>query len=146
MIIPFFVIVIEKLENGYYGYSPNLLGSNTKGSTREEVESAIFELAEKYVEELRLRYEEASQVHVALTTGLLGEKITCLAKGNVGTDTEYRCSKRARKDGLCGQHWRMVYSHKINPRLAKRICLLCGEKNQYKLDKWDDLCPAKQNL
>jgi len=45
-------IVIEKDENGYYAYCPELEGCQTQGGTFEEVMANIKEAIELYVETL----------------------------------------------------------------------------------------------
>ncbi len=45
-------VVIEKDENGYYAYSPELEGCQTQGDTFEEVMNNIKEAIELYLETL----------------------------------------------------------------------------------------------
>jgi len=45
-------IIIEKDENGYYAYSPDLPGCQSQGDTLEEVNSNIKEAVELYLETL----------------------------------------------------------------------------------------------
>ncbi|MDH7605953.1 MAG: type II toxin-antitoxin system HicB family antitoxin [Melioribacter sp.] len=45
-------VVIEKDENGYYAYSPELEGCQTQGDTFEEVMRNIKEAIELYLETL----------------------------------------------------------------------------------------------
>jgi len=45
-------IVIEKDENGYYAYSPELEGCQTQGDTFEEAMTNIREAVELYLETL----------------------------------------------------------------------------------------------
>ena len=45
-------IVIEKDENGYYAYSPELPGCQTQGDTFEEVKANIDEAVALYFETL----------------------------------------------------------------------------------------------
>ncbi|MGH8001747.1 MAG: type II toxin-antitoxin system HicB family antitoxin [Brasilonema sp.] len=45
-------IIIEKDEDGYYAYSPELPGCQTQGDTLEEVKENIKEAVELYLETL----------------------------------------------------------------------------------------------
>jgi predicted RNase H-like HicB family nuclease len=45
-------VVIEKDEQGYYAYSPELKGCQTQGNSLEEVKANIQEAVELYVETL----------------------------------------------------------------------------------------------
>jgi predicted RNase H-like HicB family nuclease len=44
-----FLVVIEKTENGYSSYSPDLPGCVATGSTREEVEKNMHDAIEMHV-------------------------------------------------------------------------------------------------
>ncbi len=48
-----FLVVIEKAENNYSAYSPDLPGCVATGSTREEVEHNMHEAIKMHVEGLR---------------------------------------------------------------------------------------------
>lgn len=48
-----FLVVIEKTNNNYSAYSPDLPGCVATGATREEVEKNIHEAIEFHVEGLR---------------------------------------------------------------------------------------------
>ena len=63
-------IVIEKDEQGYYAYSPQLDGCQTQGDTLEEVLSNIQEAVELYLD--TLSEEEAKELlsQQILTTSL----------------------------------------------------------------------------
>jgi predicted RNase H-like HicB family nuclease len=47
-----FLVVIEKANNNYSAYSPDLPGCVATGSTREEAEKNIFEAIEMHVQGL----------------------------------------------------------------------------------------------
>jgi predicted RNase H-like HicB family nuclease len=47
-----FLVVIEKTENGYSSYSPDLPGCVATGSTREEVEKNMHDAIELHVQGL----------------------------------------------------------------------------------------------
>jgi predicted RNase H-like HicB family nuclease len=47
-----FLVVIEKTENGYSSYSPDLPGCVATGSTREEVEKNMHNAIEMHVQGL----------------------------------------------------------------------------------------------
>ncbi|MDM8560786.1 type II toxin-antitoxin system HicB family antitoxin [Candidatus Parabeggiatoa sp. HSG14] len=47
-------IVIEKDENGYYAYCPELSGCQSQGETFEEINANIKEAVELYLETLSL--------------------------------------------------------------------------------------------
>ncbi len=51
-------IVIEKDENGYYAYCPELLGCQTQGDTFEEINTNVKEAVELYLETLSLEEVE----------------------------------------------------------------------------------------
>jgi predicted RNase H-like HicB family nuclease len=48
-------IIIEKDEDGYYAYSPELKGCQSQGNTLEEVKANIQEAVELYLETLNDR-------------------------------------------------------------------------------------------
>ena len=48
-----FLVVIEKANNNYSAYSPDLPGCVATGSTREEAEKNIYEAIEMHVQGLR---------------------------------------------------------------------------------------------
>ena len=48
-----FLIVIEKSENGYGAYSPDLPGCVAVGGTREEVEEKMYEAIAFHIEGLK---------------------------------------------------------------------------------------------
>jgi len=48
-----FLVVIEKAENNYSAYSPDLPGCVAAGSTREEVEHNMHEAIKMHIEGLR---------------------------------------------------------------------------------------------
>ena len=48
-----FLIVIEKCENNYSAYSPDLLGCIATGKTREEIEKNMHEAIQFHLEGLR---------------------------------------------------------------------------------------------
>jgi predicted RNase H-like HicB family nuclease len=47
-----FLVVIEKVNNNYSAYSPDLPGCVATGSTREEAEKNIYEVIEMHVQGL----------------------------------------------------------------------------------------------
>jgi predicted RNase H-like HicB family nuclease len=47
-----FLVVIEKANNNYSAYSPDLLGCVATGSTREEAKKNIYEAIEMHVQGL----------------------------------------------------------------------------------------------
>ncbi len=51
-------IVIEKDENGYYAYCPELPGCQSQGDTFEEINANIKEAVELYLETLSLEEAE----------------------------------------------------------------------------------------
>ena len=48
-----FLIVIEKAENNYSAYSPDLPGCVAAGSTREEAEKSMYEAIEMHIQGLQ---------------------------------------------------------------------------------------------
>ncbi|MFL6262401.1 MAG: type II toxin-antitoxin system HicB family antitoxin [Thermoanaerobaculia bacterium] len=48
-----FLVIIEKAENNFSAYSPDLPGCVATGYTREEVEANIYEALQMHVEGLR---------------------------------------------------------------------------------------------
>ena len=63
-------VVIEKDENGYYAYCPELEGWQTQGNSLEEVISNIKEAIELYLETLPKDEIKASLSREILTTAL----------------------------------------------------------------------------
>jgi predicted RNase H-like HicB family nuclease len=63
-------VVIEKDENGYYAYCPELEGCQTQGNSLEEVISNIKEAIELYLETLPKDEIKASLSREILTTTL----------------------------------------------------------------------------
>ena len=63
-------IVIEKDENGYYAYSPELEGCQTEGSSYEEAIANIKEAIELYLETLTDDEKKAILSREILTTSL----------------------------------------------------------------------------
>ena len=48
-----FLVVIEKTENNYSAYSPDLPGCVATGATREETEQSMFDAIKFHIEGLR---------------------------------------------------------------------------------------------
>lgn len=63
-------IVIEKDENGYYAYSPELEGCQTEGNSYEEALVNIKEAIELYLETLTDKEKKAILSREILTTSL----------------------------------------------------------------------------
>ena len=63
-------IVIEKDENGYYSYSPELEGCQTEGNSYEEAIANIKEAIELYLETLNESEKKAILSREILTTSL----------------------------------------------------------------------------
>ncbi|MFQ5672661.1 MAG: type II toxin-antitoxin system HicB family antitoxin [Nitrospinales bacterium] len=63
-------IVIEKDEQGYYAYCPELEGCQTQGDTLEEVVANIKEAVELYLETLPEEERKASLSKEIFTTTL----------------------------------------------------------------------------
>jgi len=47
-------VIIEKDEDGYYAYSPNLKGCQSQGDTFDEIVANMKEATELYLETLKL--------------------------------------------------------------------------------------------
>ncbi len=63
-------IVIEKDENGYYAYCPELPGCQTQGDTFEEINTHIKEAVELYLETLSLEEVEPYLSREIYTTAM----------------------------------------------------------------------------
>ena len=63
-------VIIEKDQNGYYAYSPELKGCHTQGDTLEEVLENIKEAIELYIETLSPQEREYCLSKEILTTSL----------------------------------------------------------------------------
>jgi len=63
-------IVIEKDENGYYAYCPELPGCQTQGDTFEEINANIKEAVELYIETLSLEEVEPYLSQEIYTTAM----------------------------------------------------------------------------
>ncbi len=136
------LIVIEKGEHSYSAYSPNLLGCNAIGKTREEVEKAIIAAVEERLELLRMQAQRGLE-EVRLIKGQVDNNVQCLAL----TNDNQPCRNKSTKDGLCSPHWKILYGHKMSgPTTAsKRYCLICGykEKSNELVGPFDS-CPKRR--
>ena len=63
-------VIIEKDQNGYYAYSPELKGCHTQGDTLEEVLENIKEAIELYIETLSPQEREYCLSKEILTTSM----------------------------------------------------------------------------
>ncbi len=63
-------IVIEKDENGYYAYCPELPGCQTQGDTFEEINANIKEAVKLYLETLQPEEVEAYLSQEIYTTAM----------------------------------------------------------------------------
>jgi len=63
-------VVIEKDENGYYAFCPELEGCQTQGDTLDEVLANIKEAAELYLETLSDEEKTAALSQQILTTSM----------------------------------------------------------------------------
>ncbi len=137
------LIIIEKLDGSYYAYSPNLPGCAAKGQTREEVERKMIATIERRLELLRAQAQKGLEQNL-LMQGSLEESIQCMGKMLSGE----QCRLKAKKDGLCTRHWRVLYSHKMNADSAasKRFCLICGYKEgRNEMVGSLDSCPGRSH-
>jgi predicted RNase H-like HicB family nuclease len=139
------VVIIEKAEDIYTAYSPNLLGVGVTAGSREEVERQMRESIERYIKDLGTQHESAGQ-RITLATGQLDEVIQCVhetPRELFGGRTElHRCELRASKEGLCTTHWRKLYGHAVSPRRSN-VCEVCGETDVRVLKTWQVPCPGK---
>lgn len=143
------VVCIEKIGGRYSAYSPNLLGVNVTGDTREDVERQMRERVAGYIKDLSARHEPGNRPPVVVAAGPLEEEIHCLfvvppKYPDVPGDPSqpHQCQARALKEGLCHVHWRQLYGHAINPRRTTG-CEVCGETEMRVLKQWDAVCPGK---
>lgn len=63
-------VVIEKDQDGYYAYCPELPGCQTQGDTFEEVMANIREAAELYLETLSVEERQGLTLKQIVTTAL----------------------------------------------------------------------------
>ena len=63
-------IVIEKDQNGYYAFCPELKGCHSQGDTLEEVLANIREAVELYIETLSPEERQDSLAQEILTTSV----------------------------------------------------------------------------
>jgi len=141
MPIPIFVIVIEKTTDFYTAYTPNISGLSATAESREEVERVIIQKMAKYIDDLGAQHTD-SQRRLQLTTAPIEEKISCRYKYS---DSSWRstCQAASQKEGLCFQHWKLLYGHEVNSKQRFRKCQLCGEEEPLKLADWNDRCSYK---
>lgn len=142
MTIPFFVLVIEKLDGNYVGYTPNIANVSASGTSREDVERSMLNQINSHLEELNSRHAAASH-RLELSTRPIQEKISCLQTVAEGQRWASSCKAPARKEGLCWQHWKLRYSHAAIGPADNRSCQLCGESNLLTLSAWDAPCEFK---
>lgn len=142
MTIPFFVLVIEKVEGTYVGYTPNVLEVSARSTSREDVERSLLEQINLHIEELNSRHATGSH-RLELSIKPIQEKISCLETIAEGHRYAYTCKAPAKKDGLCWQHWKLRYSHAPTGPAHSRSCELCGERDPFTIRKWDAPCEFK---
>jgi predicted RNase H-like HicB family nuclease len=140
MSVPIFIVVIERAEKFYSAYTPNIAGLSAKAVTREEVERLIIEQMKQYVDNLSSQHTD-SQRRLELTTAPIAEKINCRYKYSDGWRTT--CEVRAQKEGLCFQHWKLLFGHVVSSRQRFKKCVLCGEEDPLKLESWAEHCSYK---
>lgn len=139
MPISFFVLMIEKTEGVYSGYTPNVSGVFSTGNTREEVERSLLLQIEEHLEEISSRHTTTLEV----TTKPVEEKMECVEIIGAGHRYAWTCKTPARKEGLCWQHWKLRYGHVASGSNLGKACQLCGEKNPGTLATWDVPCEFK---
>jgi len=128
MSIPIFVVVIEKTESGYTAYTPNISGVSVTAESREEVERLIIEQMTSYLEDLEAQHCD-SQRRLKITTAPLAEKVSCRFTWGGKSPWRDSCRARAQNEGLCCQHWRLLYGHEIKSREHFKNVKLCGEED-----------------
>ena len=141
MSIPIFVVVIEKTDSTYNAYTPNIAGISAAADSREEVERLIIEKMTQYIDDLGAQHSD-SQRRLQLTTAPLAEKIGCRYRYPAG-GWRTLCRARSQKEGLCCQHWKLLYGHEVNSRERFKKCKLCGEEDPSKLADWNERCAYK---
>jgi predicted RNase H-like HicB family nuclease len=130
------LIIIEKSDNGYSAYSPSLTGLMVTAATREEIEQETVAAVEKRLADLQKRHHRA-QERLKISLRSVEETVLC-------SFGERGCGTSAKKEGLCPQHWRMLYGHALlNGSPPKQVCLLCSETNQWVLENWHYPCRIK---
>ena len=142
MTIPFFVLVIEKAEGSYSGYSPSFAGVSASGASREDVERSVLGQIDAHVKELNRRHTTGSH-RLELSTKPIQEKISCLEIIGEGERWARPCIAAARKEVLCWQHWKARYGHHSSGPAGSTPCQLCGERDPVTLSKWDAPCEFK---
>src|SRR5687767_5785605 len=75
MSIPIFIIVIEKVDDSYIAYTPNVAGLKVTATDREEVERSILDEMIKYVDSLSAPYSDKRN-RVVFTKAPIAEKIS----------------------------------------------------------------------
>lgn len=139
--LSFLVLVIEKAGDEYAGYSPNVTGVSAVGISREEVERSLLDQINAHVDKLKARHEGTDQ-RFQIASGPIEETITCIYSLPPG-HWKSACEKSAQKEGLCWQHWKMLYGHEIDTHAKFRNCELCGESRPYILGNWAAPCDFK---
>jgi predicted RNase H-like HicB family nuclease len=139
MPISFFVLVIEKTDSVYSGYTPNVSGALSTGNTREEVERSLLLQIEEHLEEIGSRHTTRLEV----TTRPVEEKMECVEIIGAGHRYAWTCKTPARKEGLCWQHWKLRYGHAVRGSAGSRRCQLCEERDLAILSAWDAPCAFK---
>lgn len=134
MSIPIFVVVIEKFDDSYIAYTPNIAGLKVAATDREEVERVILDEMIKYVDGLS---EPNADNRVKVTTAPLAEKIRCRYRYNDQYRRGELCRAPSQHEGLCIQHWKILFGHEVNRKDRFQKCQLCNEEDPLKLvDKW----------
>lgn len=131
------VVIIEKDGDKYTGYTPNLLGVRITAGTLEEAQNAVIDAIDKriiYLEGLHNNEKPISRRPIE-------ETINCVYKYRDEWNKGERCTKIAKKEGLCKRHWKELYSHPSASNL--RSCPLCGESDPTILLNYDSICSFK---
>lgn len=95
-----------------------------------------------YAEQLSSRHSSALR-RIEVSTKPIEETISCVFTTSRGTEWESTCRANGQKDGLCWQHWKLLYGHEVNSRATHRNCQLCGEARSGILSNWSDACTTK---
>ena len=103
------------------------------------METAILDAVEKRIKELSEKHAN----NITVSRRPIEESISCVYEFKDHWRKGDECLQTARKDGLCWQHWKKLYSHAGGTKTNLDGCSLCGETEQDILRRWESVCPFK---
>ena len=134
----FLEVIILKEGETYTAQSPCLSDVSVSSKTYEGALAKIRKQIDKKIRDLNNRHD----ARLFITRRPIAENMSCVYKyhkdGRRG-----QCKQSPIKEGLCPQHWKMLYGHPFGSVVNLRACPLCNESDRKVLQRWDSLCAFK---